>query len=229
MEATAIAEQFDSDLNGKSLTLLEQAQAIEITDNDVYLIANDLDAGLTALEREIIATFAEPKKKAHEAHKSVVAVETRALSPIKQARAYLSPKIIGWRREQERKRLELQRKLDEEARKREEEERLAQAVALEAEGMKEEAEAVISEPIIAPPVMAPQLTPKVQGMSVRETWSAEVTDLKALVSAVAAGRVPIQALSANQVFLNQQARAMKRDLNYPGVRAVSDENLSRRL
>lgn len=222
--ATAIAEPMTDhpDLNGKSLTLLEQAQAIEITDNDIYVIANDLDAGLTALEREIVETFANPKKKAHEAHKAVVAAETKALSPIKQARAFLGPKIIGWRREQERKRQELQRKLDEEARRREEEERLAQAVALEAE-------AVISEPIAPPPVVAPSLIPKIQGASIRETWSAEVMDLKALVRAVAAGLVPIQAVSANQVFLNQQARAMKRDLNYPGVRAISDENLSRRL
>jgi hypothetical protein len=42
----------------------------------------------------------------------------------------------------------------------------------------------------------------------------------ALVKAVAAGTVPIQALEANTVFLNGQARMLKAALAYPGVKAI---------
>ena len=64
------------------------------------------------------------------------------------------------------------------------------------------------------------------GISMRETWAAEVTDLMQLVRAVAAGTVPINALMANMVFLGQQARSLKQAMRYPGVRAYPHNNLA---
>lgn len=220
--------QIPAELEAKPLSLLEQAQTVAILNNEAFLVANDLDAGLTAMEREIVAFFREPKQKAHEAHKSIVAAEAKALDPVKRARDLLKPKIGNYLREQERIRQEQERKLQEEARLREEEQRIAEAAELEKQGKREEAEAVISEPIIVPTVTAPRVVPQVKGLSMRENWKAQLVDLRALVKAVAEGKVPIQALCANEVFLNGQARAMKGDLNYPGVKAVSDVGIARR-
>ena len=50
-----------------------------------------------------------------------------------------------------------------------------------------------------------------------------MTDLAALVAAVAAGEVPLAALEPHLPFLNQQARALKDELRYPGVQVVVDE------
>ena len=60
----------------------------------------------------------------------------------------------------------------------------------------------------------------------REVWSCNVTDLKALVEAVAKGRVPLMALQANTVFLGQQARSMKGELRYPGVVVWAEKSIA---
>ena len=51
-------------------------------------------------------------------------------------------------------------------------------------------------------------------------------DELALIQAVAAGMVPIRAITVNLAFLNQMARGLKADLNYPGVRAVKETGVS---
>jgi hypothetical protein len=70
--------------------------------------------------------------------------------------------------------------------------------------------------------------PRVAGTAVREVWSATVTDLMVLVKAVAAGEVPLFAIEPNLKFLNNQARAMKRELKYPGVTATVEKSLAAR-
>lgn len=51
-------------------------------------------------------------------------------------------------------------------------------------------------------------------------WHAEVTDLRALVEAVADGRVPLAALLPNAEFLDEAAIRDREALAIPGVRAV---------
>jgi hypothetical protein len=81
-------------------------------------------------------------------------------------------------------------------------------------------EAVLVAPVVVPPVYVPPAVPKGMGNFTRRTWCAEVVDLMALVKAVAIGKVPLQAIEANTVFLNGQARMVKSALAYDGVRAV---------
>lgn len=108
--------------------------------------------------------------------------------------------------------------------------------------------------IVAPQVQ--REVPSVKGISTREVWSAVVLNLEDLVLAAAAdiirkrwtptavgakpfaeilqevlnftatGGVPLQALEANTKFLNNQARQLKKQLNYPGVHAVVDKSLA---
>lgn len=80
------------------------------------------------------------------------------------------------------------------------------------------AEALVEAPMV--PVM-PSPVPKVEGLSKRTDWSAEVTDFKALVQAVASGSAPLEALSPNMTCLNALARAAKGTMSIPGVKAVS--------
>lgn len=58
--------------------------------------------------------------------------------------------------------------------------------------------------------------PTAAGTYNREKYSCEVHDLKELVKAVLAGTVPAMAIMANEKFLDNQARQMKEDFNYPG-------------
>lgn len=102
----------------------------------------------------------------------------------------------------------------------------AEAVLEEAvtrvEEMKAEEVAIVSEPIETPVVILEKAVPKVAGgPSYRTIWDAQVTDLMALVKAVAAGQVSINALTANQTFLRQQAMSLKDTMRIPGVKAFS--------
>jgi hypothetical protein len=81
--------------------------------------------------------------------------------------------------------------------------------------------------ISAAPAAAPQIT-KVSGISMTERWSSQVDDLMELVKAVAAGTVPLEALEANTKFLDNQARALKANMKYAGVRAVMAQSISAR-
>ncbi len=145
------------------------------------------------------------------------------------------------RRERERReREERERAAAEEARlkKEAEDRRLAEAAAAEARGDRETAQRLIEAPIETPtvaprPVFVPTAPlpakPTADGVSFRDTWKAEVTDLMALVRAVATGTQPITLLSANTVALNQMARALKGAMSVPGVRAVNERIAAQKL
>ena len=59
--------------------------------------------------------------------------------------------------------------------------------------------------------------PAVAGLSSRTTKKARVTDLAALVAAVARGKAPSDCVEANQTFLNGLARLATGDSTIPGV------------
>ena len=120
--------------------------------------------------------------------------------------------------EQKRQREEAAR-IEAEQKAAEEESRLAEAEELEKAGEHEAAAQVLDEPIVTAPPPAPAASaPKVKGVSMRETWSAEVVDLLKLVKAVAAGTVPLAAVQANGKVLNEQARSLKAELRWPGIK-----------
>jgi len=91
--------------------------------------------------------------------------------------------------------------------------------AAEAEVRREGAKAGRREEKAAAVVLAAQATP--EGLSFRETWHAEVFDLDALVAAVAAGRAPRGAVAADHGFLDAEARKVRAEGGFPGVRFVS--------
>lgn len=214
------------ELQQRSLTIPEQARGVVVTDNETLLRANEVLLSVKDLRKEIDAEFDPAIKSAHEAHKKVLELKRKVEAPLVEAEAFLKPQISRYMQEQERKRREEEERLRQEALRQEEERRLAEAAMAEEEGDNETAEAIISEPIyVPPPVVAPS-TPKLQGVAIRETYRAQVVDFMALVRAVAAGQAPIQCLKADEVYLNQRARADKKALRIPGVVAYSESNVA---
>lgn len=208
------------ELNKEILPELSVAAEIVVRDAESYQMAGETWKSLTALEKKIKLYWEDDVSSALKLHRSLVAKRDAMLVPVGEQKNTLRIGMKSFEDEQERIRRAEQARLEEEARKAAEEAALAQAVALEANGHKAAAEAVIAAPVVAPAVYVQKTTPTGFGNATRRTWSAEVTDLMALVKAVAAGQVPVQALDANTVFLNGQARMLKAALAYPGVRAV---------
>jgi hypothetical protein len=220
MTTLATIETKADELNREILPELSVAAEIVVRDSESYMMAGETWKSLTALEKKIKAYWDEDVSSALKLHRSLVAKRDAMLIPVGEQKNSLRLGMKTFEDEQERIRRAEQARLEEEARKAAEEAALAQAVALEQNGHKAAAEAVIAAPVVAPAVYVPKATPTGFGNATRRTWGAEVTDLMALVKAVAAGTVPIQAIEANTVFLGQQARALKSALHYPGVRAV---------
>jgi hypothetical protein len=214
------------ELESQALSVPERAKLIVITTAAEYVAAGELLKTVKGLRAEIDSTFDPIISKAHDAHKEALAQKRKVDAPLVEAEGILKPRISTYLREEERKRQEEEMRLQKEARDREEAEQLAKADILHEIGEVAAANQVLEEEIYVPPVVLPSSAPKVAGISMRETWSAQVVDLMKLVKAVAEGKAPIQCISANTVFLGQQARSMKAALNYPGVKAVSDSSIS---
>lgn len=124
---------------------------------------------------------------------------------------------------------------EEAARAAEEANRIAQeearAAAAAAAAVAEHAAAEIELAEIAPVAIAVIDQPKAVGISTRQNWKAEVTDLRALV--IAAGKLAesgdttlLGYLEANTKALGQVAKALKNQARIPGVRVYAEEGLA---
>ena len=195
-----------------------QVQKLTISTNAEYLDACELAKTIKLLRAEIDATFDPVIQKAYAAHKEAVATKRKFDGPLNDAEAIVKARIGHWLEERERKDQEEELRLQKLAQDAEEQRQLEAAAMLDDLGETAEANKLLEETVLAPPVILAPSTPKVAGVSMTARYSAEVTNLLELVKAVAAGKAPLQCLKADTVFLNAQARAMRQALSYPGVR-----------
>lgn len=222
MTALAIVPP-NTELETAAMTWPERATAMQVIDQRSHDDAGAALVALASLEKQITAHHEEPKRKAFEAHKAIVAAEKRLLEPLQQARRIINPKIVGWEAEQRRIHEELQRKAKEETERLAREATLAAAVEAEQAGASQDAvETILETPMVLPePVVAPTWQ-KAAGIGTQERWHAEVVSLKALCQAVVDGKAPETAVEANMTWLNQRARSDKEHFNVPGAKAVKE-------
>ena len=160
--------------------------------------------------------FADPKKKAQEAHKSIVAAEKQQLEPVERAESIVKQKMAAWERAERDRIMAERRRLEAEARKRDEDRRFAAAIAAEEAGKKAEAEAILERPAPAPVVKMPE-APKVEGISYRTTYSGTVVDKAAFIRWIAEN--PEERghfVLFNQSAIDSRAREMRGAFNLPG-------------
>jgi hypothetical protein len=189
--------------------------------------ANDSLKIIKGMKAQVNDRLGPAVEAAHKAHKTLTSLRADLLEPFDKAEKAIkvacSNYVVAVQREAEKKRLAAEA----EARKQAEEGRIARAEQLEKQGRTAEAHAEIAAPIVvAPPepVAPPVAIPK--GMVPRETWSARVDSLLALVQYVAANPSYIGLLEANQSALNDMARGLKGSMAIPGVVAVSSTSVA---
>lgn len=207
------------EVNALALSVPEQAKQITIKTMADYTRASDIIMSIKAIRKKITDTFKPIKQKMDAAKQEVLDQEKAADAPLKEAEAWLSPQIIEWNREQERIRKTEEDRLRKIAEEAEKERLLNEAVAAEQSGNKEEAEAIISAPVQAPPVVVPKAVPKVTGMSIRENWKFRITNEKLL---------PREFLKPDEVKIGQVVRAMKSATNISGIEIYNEGVISGR-
>lgn len=170
---------------------IEQEVLLEVRNADIIVddpasmeIASEMVLNLDNMKKKVVDYWADTKKRAYDAWKSITTKEKEMLDPIDSARDSLKRKINAYLTEQKRKEDEERRRLDEERRRKEDEERqrLAEeqrkkeeeAAKLEAEGKTEEAAQVIQEAeIIAVAAEAVYIPPEVPETVVEKTTRTE--------------------------------------------------------
>lgn len=204
-----IEEPETIELTTKALSWQERASAISITGQAHYDAAAEMLLGIKDLAKEIVEHHAKAKKDAHEAWKSVCAMEKRALDPLSVAESILKGKIAEWDAEQ--RRIEAERRRQEQARlDREREEEIERQLAeAEAQGATvAEVESIAEQAAFVAPVAAPkvQTYSRTQGVVTRYVYSVEVVNMRELCRAIADGKVP-----ANYVEPSASLKARRAD------------------
>lgn len=206
-------------------TLFDTAQDFKIASAADYVTAADWLKIVKGKQKDLKAlreTITKPMRVALDAVRAMFSRPEKMLELAEQA---LKKSMNIYNAEQDRIRIERQRKLDEAAEKdRQRLEQQANRAATKGQVDKAVELQERAAMVVAPIVQEEPIN--VLGISRRENWHAEVIDLRALVKGVAEGQVPLAAIEANRTFLNGQARALRAELRYPGVRAVPERTIA---
>ena len=221
-------QDFGAEYAEKALVLQKELALERIPDDATY--QRVATAGLNAAANiKAIEGYINPlKERRYAAWKRVCNVLSEKLAPFEAVKKKASQLVAKYQYEQEQARLAAEEAERKRIAEEEEKNRAVQAEQLASEGRVEEGLAVLESPTVTTaPVVSSVGAPKVKGVgTAAERYKGVVTDLHALVKAVADGKVPILVLQVDQSWLNKQATQMKQLLNYPGVRVERDFSTS---
>lgn len=222
-------EALTSDLEQQVSGWPERARLMLVTDQLSYEGAGHALIEIKALREEVADTFDPICKATDAAHKEAVAQRKRHDRPLVEGESILKSAIAFHQVKQERLRRLEEEKVNAKARQSEEAALRVQAAQAKRLGATQgEVDDILTQPSVAPTVVLPPRVAAVSGVSMRDAWSAEVIDLKALCKAIGAGKASLELVKPNMVTLNHLARAQKQTLHVPGVKAVCGTVVSSR-
>lgn len=199
-----------------------------VVDPESYRVANDYNKRAKEIETDF-------HKFDDEVHESITATWQKSCARRKRiidACKFVydtTAKAIGdYLAAEKEKALAEQRRAEEIARQSAEDAALATAQALADEGLESAAEAVLEAPVVVPRVEIAKPAMDA-GTSLRTNYSAEVTDLMALVKSIAEGKTPLFYVVANDKALGSWAKLSKGTESLPGVKIVVEHKQSRQL
>lgn len=208
----------------KALEIQHQLAAIAITDQQSYEQAVAARVQAKAWLKSASDWFDGLVKPLYTAYKAALDKKKQVLDPVEQTVTGLNKALSAWDYEQEQLRLREQRRIEVEAHRQAEEQRLADAVYLEETGADAETiTALLDTPVVNHvPVVAAATYEKSSAVVYRDNWGGEVTDLYALIKAVAKNKNLLGLVQINQPALNRMARDLKGAMEIPGTRPVNN-------
>lgn len=198
---------------------LDFATALVIRDDETSLSAQSFVQACNTHIANVEGFFEDGKRASDKLHKWFTTAVASLTKSAREAKAIAGGKVYNYQQAERQRIARIEAEAREAARKLAEEAALKEAEELTAMGATAEADRVMGREIVVetPLIYTPPVA-KVEGSSTRENWQAEGTDLMATVKAVAAGTVPLEALTWNTAWLGQRAKQMKGDTKIPGVR-----------
>ena len=209
-----IAAPDEKKLSEQENKALEVARAMVITDDAGVVIADNFCAKLKALEKMIVNDFAESKAAAHAAHRAITAQESSHLARVVEPRSIVVKKIRSFREEQEAARQAEEKRLQEIENERAEKAALQAALDAEKAGDKEQAEAILSAPVVAAPVIVERTAPKLQ-TRIADTWTYTAIPIERMTNQQLINARAY--LTWDTLRLGQQARSTHDTIKVDGV------------
>ncbi len=234
----ATAQQLEVNADGALVSLRE----FIIDSADMYEIAGEELRNAKANQKEVEAARVSITKPLNDALKAANAVFAKPAAKWLQAEATIKSAMLTYKEKQDELAREAQRVADQAAKVQRfalmaEAAQAFQAAQIAADAGDMDAHAEALEAAEAANTMSEVLThtptavaaPKVAGISTRMTYTANVSDLKALVEAVAEGNAPLECLTPDTTFLGAQARAYKKPGQlFPGVHVIATPTIAAR-
>ncbi len=201
-----------------------------ITDAGTYQRAKQSLPVLKQAEGTVLAFFRDMKDAAFKAHRAITTKETAQLKPIKEERNRMAGLIVGWEREQERRRREADLRQQAALQQRLQDTAVEEAAALESAGEPDLAAQVLEQALDAPApvVVTPSATVAVAGVSVREHWqfvydgaspNRKWKDLTDAQRKRVLQFLPREYLMPDEAAIGKVVKAMKSGTKIPGLRA----------
>lgn len=225
------------DYGPKSERLFSIAQAYQIDSQEMLEAASDELKVIKDFAKDVEAKEKEFTRPLNDLKTKWIAFFKPARERLAEAERYLKGGIDKYLNDQEQKRIAAQAEADrlaniERTRLQAEAKRIIEAAATEPDQARiiaaQEAQALIDQSMFVPtPIIAAEVK-KVSGMTQTHTFEAELIDKMELIKAIASGQIPDVYVDVNMSLLNKQAKALKEQLNIPGVKVVKKTGISQR-
>jgi hypothetical protein len=205
-EYSAVVEQ------AKTIIAIDSAEAAEE--------ATKLGRLLQVASKETETFFKGVKVQVDAIKAPILAAEKADCGPYESEKKRIGTLQSAWDQKVIREKEETDRLAREKAIQDAREEALLRAIEMESLEGTEAAEAILQEPIVAAPVVTlSKSAGRPTGSVNRGTvYKGRVENLMELVKAIAVGKAPLNAVMANESFINNQADQYKDAFSMPGVK-----------
>lgn len=214
MSNTALKLVDPVEVEEKALSIVDQAKAVKVVDSESYTAAGLFWKSIKDMMKEVADTFDPLIESAHKQHKLALEKKAKFYAPLEKAYKDVKRLMSDYDAEQEKIRKAEEARLRKIAEDEEKERLLAEAILAEQSGNKEEAEAIIEQPVYVPPVVVPKSVPKMAGGPVYRTiWKFRIKN---------PAIIPRDFLVPDEVKIGGVVRAMKSASNIPGIEVYEE-------
>ena len=208
--------------------MVAEARAFVVHDAETYAEALRRAADLRVKRAGVEALFADPKAKAHAAHKSICIAENRTLGPFDEGITLYTGNARDFHAAEERRMEQERRRLEAEAKRVEETRRLEEAASAVEQGMsEEEVLATLDAPVMAAVEMAPAV-PKIDGVSYVTTYRACEKDKLAALRHVVEHPEWLGLVTFSPAGMNRLAASQREGFKFPGFELVKTQDIRQR-
>jgi hypothetical protein len=184
-----------------------------------YKVAGEFLVRIDDMMKKVVEYWKEPKEKAFQAHKAIVAKEKEMLDPLKDRKSRVNSIMSAWALKVKQEREAEQRRIDEERRKAEEAERRKLEKAAEkaeakgnsekADELREKAEDVYIPPVSVEPVIDKTVDVGRGSITQVNDISLEVDNPIEILKLVVEGKLPADVVNINTTKLKRIVKEMK--------------------